>query len=573
MSEVTQPADDFNPAMGLEVPSLAEAGFEELLERRTPGLVWRFFATQRHFLGLILGGWVDWVRTRRGNQRRGLRFRVLQMGSWAAYPWVKRSLRKQSFPVQLRRRLEILGPSYIKLGQVLSLRQDLLPPAVTAELQNLLDRLPAVPYLRFLELVAQDLGRPVNEIFAWIDPRPTGSASIAQSHRATTLEGDSVILKVVKPGIRSLLQVDAKLLRLFSRVLQLFWARYQPRRVADEFIEYTLREVDLEREADNAETFAANFADSPNVVFPKIYRRSSGPSVLCMEFFDGLRPDSAAAAELEDGAKDRIIDTGVSVILDMLYRDGFFHADLHPGNLLILEDGNKAGFIDLGMVGRLEEDTRRSLLYYYYCLVTGDASNAARYLTALASDSPGADREGFRRTVEEVSRRWSRHANFEDFSLAQLILESVTLAGRYRLYFPVELVLMTKALVTFEGVGQMLKPGFDVAAASQRHITNLFLNQFNPMRLARESLRSAPDLIDAVVKGPMLITEGLRLLEKTARQPPRSPLTGMRGTLFGGFCLVAAAILLVGDTSGRLWPVAIVLLLAGLVAALSGGGG
>jgi len=567
MSEANPPADDFNPAMGLEIPSLAEAGFEELRERRPPGLLRRFLATQRQFIGLALGGWVDWVRSRRGRARRGLRFRLLQGGSWLIYPLLQRSLRREGFPIQLRRRFEILGPSYIKLGQVLSLRQDLMPRAITEELKNLLDRLPAVPYLRFLELIAEDLGRPVHEMFSWVDPRPTGSASIAQSHRATTLEGDSVILKVVKPGIRGMLAVDSRLLALFSRLLQLFWARYQPRRVAQEFIDYTLREVDLKREADNAEIFAANFADTPSVVFPRIYRRYSGSSVLCMEFFDGVRPDSEAAAALDERTKDQVIDAGVGVIIKMLYRDGFFHADLHPGNLLLLEEGKKTGFIDLGMVGRLEEGTRRTLLYYYYCLVTGDAVNAARYLSTVASDSPGADRNGFRRAVEEVSRRWARHANFEDFSFAQLILESVTLAARYRLYFPVELVLMTKALVTFEGVGQMLKPGFDIAAVSQRHVTHLFLHQFNPLRLAKESLRSAPELIDAVVKGPMLITEGLRLLEKAARQPSRSPLSGVRGTLFGGFCMVAAAILLVGDSGGRLWPLAAVLLVAGLLAA------
>ncbi|MEE8526030.1 MAG: AarF/UbiB family protein, partial [Thermoanaerobaculia bacterium] len=345
-----------------------------------------------------------------------------------------------------------------------------------------------------------------------------------------------------------------------------------------EFTEYTLREVDLLREADNCETFAANFSDQPDIRFPRIYRQYSSISVLCMEFFDGLRPDAAEAQDLAAEDKDRIIDLGVYSITRMLYRDGFFHADLHPGNLILLP-GPQAGFIDLGMVGRLDEDLRRTLLFYYYCLVTGDPSNAARYLANVAEPGPGADLEGFRREVEEVSRRWQRASSFADFSLGKLILESVGLGGRYRVYFPVEMVLMTKALVTFEAVGHILVPGFDVAAASKRHIQRIILRRFSPLRLAQEGLRGVPELIDAVVKGPLLISEGLRLLEQTTRRPRENPFAGVRGTIFGGFCMVAGAILLsnAGPPDASLepaqilarWGLPALLFLAGILAALN----
>jgi ubiquinone biosynthesis protein len=229
----------------------------------------------------------------------------------------------------------------------------------------------------------------------------------------------------------------------------------------------------------------------------------------------------------------------------MLYRDGFFHADLHPGNLIILP-GPKAGFIDLGMVGRLDDHVRRTLLYYYYSLVSGDSATAARYLTSLAEPGPGADPDGFRREVEEVSRRWRIAANFRDFSLAQLIAGSVAFGGKYRMVFPVELVLMVKALVTFEAVGHRMKPGFDVAAVSRPHLNRILLHQFSPWSLLRESLRGAPELVDALVKAPLLVTEGLRLLEQSTRRPTTNPFAGLRGTVFGGFCLLAAAVLVVG---------------------------
>ncbi|MEM7582700.1 MAG: AarF/UbiB family protein [Acidobacteriota bacterium] len=551
--------------MGTKVPSLADAGYEELRETRPAGLVRRYLVTQRHLLGLLLGGLIDYCRTRPRSKRRGLRFRGAQFVALVARLFIKRSLAKQPFPVQLRRRLELLGPTYIKLGQVLSLREDLLPRPITEELKNLLSRLPAVTYDRYLELVAEGLGRPVGEAFSWIEPIPAGSASIAQSHRATTVDGESVILKVVKPGIRETLKRDATLLGIFGNGLQLLLPRYQPKRVLQEFTDYTLREVDLVREADNAESFAANFRDVPDVRFPRIYRRYSSTTVLCMEFFDGIRPDAEAAEQLTEAEKDRVIDLGVSAITRMLYGDGFFHADLHPGNLLILP-GPQAGFIDLGMVGRLTEDVRRTLLYYYYCLVTGDAANAARYLTSVAEPGPGSDPDGFRREVEEVSRRWQRSSSYEDFSFAQLILESVSLGAEYRVYFPIETVLMTKALVTFEAVGHMLKPGFDVAEVSKSHITRMIMDRFNPLRLTRESLRGAPELIDAMVKAPSLVSQGLKLLERSAKRRNENPLAGVRGTIFGGFSLVAAAILAAAEGP---WPLWALLLLVGLGAGLN----
>src|SRR5262249_29641665 len=177
---------------------------------------------------LVGGGLIAYSNAAREEGKRG--FGVLLTRFWAllARPWVDRTLRDQPFPVQLRRRLEILGPTYIKLGQVLSLREDLLPRSITEELKNLLDRLPVVPFPRYLELIADDLDRPPGEAFAWIDPKPLGSASIAQTHRARTHQGDEVILKVVKPGIKQTLERDTVLLRILGAFLEWILPRFQP---------------------------------------------------------------------------------------------------------------------------------------------------------------------------------------------------------------------------------------------------------------------------------------------------------------------------------------------------------
>jgi ubiquinone biosynthesis protein len=541
----------------------AEPAFELMVVRKPPGLIRRALAVNRQLAGLFAGGIIAHARARADQGRGGPGLWLERLLAFLLRPFVRRDLRDAPFAVQLRRRLELLGPTYIKLGQILSLREDLLPHEVTEELKHLLNRLPAVSFEDFTALVEDDLGRPIEEMYAWVDEVPLGSASIAQIHRATTREGDAVVIKAVKPGIRETLRTDARLLRALAGVLQLAFPRYQPRRIIHEFVDYTQREVDLRREADNAENFAANFVDEPDIVFPVIYREYSGQSVLTMEFFDGLRPDGPEARELPLEERRRLVDLGAAAIIRMIYQDGVFHADLHPGNLVVLP-GPKAGFIDLGMVGRLDHDLRRTLLYYYYCLVTGDTDNAARYLAGAADSGRGGDPHGFRREVAELSGRWRRAATFDTFSLGQLILESVTRGAQYRMYFPVEMVLMVKALITFEGVGQALLPGFNVAEVSERHVRRIFIRQFSPIRLVQEELRGAPELLDALIRVPQLVTEGLRVLEKTTRRRAENPLSGLRGTLLAGCCLVSGAIIM---AFGGPWPVwgamfAVALLLA-----------
>lgn len=531
------------------------------------GLIRRFLTTQRHLFALVLGGLV--AHARQGQALgKGRRFRLLfnleRLLAWMVRPFLDKAIVDRPFPVQLRRRLEILGPTYIKLGQVLALRQDILPASITDELKNLLDRLPVVPFDRYLSLIEEDLGRPVAAMYSWVDPIPTGSASIAQIHRATTREGDSVIIKVVKPGIRETLTRDAVLLRILGVFLQRLIPRYRPKQLIKEFVEYTRREVDLRREADNAETFTANFHDLPGVAFPQIYRQYSNSRVLCMEFLKGFKPGSPETDSLSDEDRDRLVDLGAASIIRMLFQDGFFHADLHPGNLLVLP-GPRLGFIDLGMVGRFENDLRRTFLYYYYTLVMGDAEGAARYLGAIAQPGPGADPAGFRREVTEILLRWNRSSGFREFSLAQLIMRCVNLGAQHNLYFPVEMVLMVKALVTFEGVGQILKPGLDVAAVSRTHANSIFRAQFSPQNLIKDVLRAGPEVLEALAKAPSLITEGLRLLEQATRRSPENPFAGIRGTLFGGFCMVAGAVL--AGARGP-WPVWAILFAVGIGTAI-----
>jgi ubiquinone biosynthesis protein len=245
------------------------------------------------------------------------------------------------------------------------------------------------------------------------------------------------------------------------------------------------------------------------------------------------------------------IDLGVGAILRMIYRDGFFHADLHPANLMIFKTpGTKeisVGFIDLGIVGRFSRDMRKRMFYYFYSLVTGDPESAARYLMSLTLPRKGADIEGFRRAASDRYARWLTTPNFKDFSLAQVILQSILMAGHYKIQYPREIILMVKALVTIEGVGHIFDPEIDIPSVVHRHVRFILKQEFNPVNLVRDSALVLPEMVDVLRKNPLILTEGMRVLEPNLKKPPAGPLNGVHGTLLAGFCLLAGALILVAN--------------------------
>ena len=520
------------------------------------GAFWRFFTVWRHVAGLLMGGHIAYVESLPRVQKTGMRSLGKRMLAGILKPFVRSDLRDQPFPEQLRRRLEILGPTFTKLGQIMAIREDLLPEVITEELDSLMDHLPPIPFAQVKAIVERELEDPVDSLFRSIDPEPLAAASIAQVHRATTHDGRDVVVKVIKPGIRDVVTSDLKLLEFFGVFLQWLLPRYQPTQIIEEFGAYTKREIDFDYEADHAEIFAANFQDVPGVVFPDVHRELSTSDVLTMEYLGGIRPGPQAVRELSEAERQRVIDLGASAVIRMLYKDGFFHADLHAGNLKILPGDRpedlQIGFIDLGMVGRFRADIRRRMLYYYYALVRGDVENAARYLLDMARVGEGGDPQGFRRAVSDMARHFLMRSKQGSISLAQVILQSLSLGGRYRIFFPVEMTLMVKALVTFEGVGRTLDPDLDVVAVSRRHVQRIFRERFNPLTLGSELLSNAPELVDVALKLPQLLTSGAAQLEESLTdQPPSDPLSGVRSSVIAGACIVGGVISVV--QGGPLW--------------------
>ena len=496
--------------------------------------------------GLLAGGLVAYVCSPQPDWRHG---RPLGLTRWLASLVARRldpALVDQPFATQLRHRLVQLGPTYIKLGQIMAVREDMLPRRVTDELKNLFDQAPAAAFPAIRILIETELGRPLTALFARIEEQPLGSASLAQVHRATTRDSQDVVVKVLKPGVRDLVLADLTLLRGLGRILDWLVPHYQPAAIIEEFRAYTVRELDLTVEADNGETFAAYFQDTPAIVFPRMYRELSGASFLTMAYLDGFKPGDPATFALDEAQRERVVQLGAQAILQMLYRDGFFHADLHAGNLLILPGPPvRVGFVDLGMVGRFEDETRRRLLYYYHALVVGDVEKAAHYLGGIAEIGPRGRPEDFRRAVVELSRRFLLRAGRGEFSIARLILESMRLGGRYRMRFRVELVLMVKALVTFEGVGRMVDPDLDVVAVSRVHVGRIFRDQFRLARLRRELVRNSPELLDLAGRLPELLPRMAKMLEHSSQpRPSIDTSAGLRGAIFAAACILGGVVIL-----------------------------
>lgn len=530
-------------------------------------VVIRFFLLYRHVIGLIMGGFVAHVKALPPYKRKGLRSIGSRVPAFFVKILVKKELRNQPLGVQLRQRLEMLGPTYIKLGQLMAIREDILPKNITDELKLLLDQLPEIPFEAIREIIEDSLDAPLNELFIEVHKEAIGSASIGQTHRATTWNGRPVVIKVIKPGIRETILSDIKLLQILSNFLEWIIPRYQPKLILNEFGRYTQREIDLTFEADNVEIFSANFKKDPDVVFPKIYRDLSTPDVLCMEYIDGLKPYHPGIFELSEADQARIIDLGAGAIIKMIFEDGFFHADLHPGNIIVLP-GPKIAFIDVGIVGRFEERIMRSMFYYFYSLINDDIESTTKYLLTMARIDKAGDIMEFRRAVSDLYRRYLIHAARGNFSLAQLVMESLVMAGKHRVFFPVEMTLMVKALLTFEGVGLHLNPKLDIPKLSAKHIKAIYKRRYSPEQLFNQFKRGIPAAMDVLVRLPEIISDSTRFWDDTLQDKPKeNPLAGLRSGLIASAFVIGAVIAYVQGASPVIWAV---LFVTGALLALFG---
>src|SRR5437763_5736943 len=311
-------------------------------------------------------------------------------------------------PQRVRRVFEILGPTFVKLGQILAARPDLFGPEWITELEKLQSQAPPLDFEDLRPQIEEDLGAPLEEIFAKVDTTPLAAASVAQVHRATLKDGTEVVLKIQRPGIRPNIEADMRLLAYLAslaekRVPQL--AAYHPQNVVQQFVKSLQNELNFMTEGHNAEQDAANFEENDQIVIPRIYWEWTRQRINVQGFVDGIPGVNVQAIDAAGMDRKRIAQTGASAVLKMIMMDGLFHADPHPGNFIILP-GERIAFIDFGMIGRVSEVRRRQIMTLLQTLLDNDAEGLSMVLLAW-SGREGDDSGDLSEAVEEVLSKYA----------------------------------------------------------------------------------------------------------------------------------------------------------------------
>jgi ubiquinone biosynthesis protein len=416
-----------------------------------------------------------------------------------------------NFGVRLRLTLDDLGPTFVKFGQVLSTRSDILPESVLSELQKLQDTAKPMPAGVAQRIIEQELGAPVEEVFASFDPVPLGSASIGQVHKAVLRGGETVAVKVQRPEAPGRVAGDLELMRDFAAFLDRRFGRglfVDVGGLVAEFEVVVRRELDYSAEAENARRFAANFAGT-QVVIPEIYLDLSTPRVLTEEFIEGTRFRDIRPLSLTPSERRRVATMGADAIFRMAFEDGFFHGDPHPSNLLLTPSGDLA-LLDFGMVGYMSEGDIEALSRLFIAVIQRDASAALRGLERLGVGFATEIRADLVRDLREFLNKYSG-LSVGEVTLGQALSELIALARRYRLSMPPVFPLLTKALVTAEGLARSIDPTINVYDVARPYAQRLLSERYRPSNVvdvveerAMEYARYAEELPDQV---SLILTE------------------------------------------------------------------
>lgn len=472
---------------------------------------------------------------------------------------------RASTPVRLRRVLEDLGPSFVKLGQIMSTRADLLPPDVITELRKLQDSAPRVPFEAIRERVEQALGSSLAEVFDSFDEEPLAAASIAQVHRAQ-LKTDAglidVVVKVQRPGIAQTISSDLDLLHSLAALLERTVAEsriYSPTGLVQQFDRAVTSELDFTTEAENAVRFARNFEGDSRVLFPTVYRQASTKHIITLGFLDGKKISEAVVSGFSGHQLARI---AMDIIIKQIFDHGFFHADPHPGNVLVLgtPEAPIYALIDLGMVGRLSPRMRDLTVDLMVAAVREDFEGVADALYALATPTRKIDMVAYRAQVALLAERYVGRS-LKDINVSMLVQDLVTTGSRFGLEVPPDFLLVGKSLMTIEGIGKQIAPELDILAEARPFFLEILRKRYSPERLGAELLRRVERLSTAAVTVPDQVREVLddlrngRLTFQVSHPTLKASADHLGRRVFtaivAGFLILAAAILLAANKD---WP-------------------
>ena len=447
-----------------------------------------------------------------------------------------------------------LGPSFIKLGQIVSTRTDVMPPDLVSELKKLQDDVAAIPSTEVRAQIEGAFGKTVEEIYERFDEKPIAAASIGQVHRAVlkTAEGPKdVVVKVQRPGVAQTVARDLEILDFMAGLLERAVPEskiYQPRKQVAEFARSITAELDYTIEADHARRFFKNFEGQPHIRFPRVYDEASARTVLTLEFLEGKKVYDAIA---EGHSGEKIAKATTAIIVKQIFEDGFFHADPHPGNIFILgeKDAPVIGMVDLGMVGRMSPEMRDKTVDLMFAAVRGDSMGVADALYAIGRPLRRVDMQAYRAEASMLAEKYLGRS-MKDLKFTPLIKDLVNGATKYGLEIPSDFLLMGRALMTLEGVGREIHPELNVFEETKPLFFEMVKARYSPEKLLTQGWSAFQKFGGAAYDAPQQlreVLEDLRLGRLSVRTDsadgPRSyDRLGRR--LFSG--LVAAGLIMAG---------------------------
>jgi ubiquinone biosynthesis protein len=404
-----------------------------------------------------------------------------------------RALGELTAPVRFAKLLAALGPTYIKLGQILSMRKDLLAPDWIAALETLQDDAPPLPFEAIREQVESSLGGTLQDLYASFDEAPLATASIAQTHRARTREGDEVVVKVQRPGIEATMRSDLDLLYLAAQILEASIDEMQifgvvP--VIEEFEKGLLKELNFNQELSNLLEFQRNLDPSRKVSVPRPYPELSTRTVLTMQFFAGrpirkLVPKSAEA--------QAVVNEIVHAALKQVLVDGVFHGDPHAGNLLYGEDG-RVCMIDLGMVGHVSQEQRDDIVTLMIAAIANDATTIARVLLKMGTPTQRVNLNELKADIERIRAEYLVVENFGEYDSTGFIEAFSKAAGRYRIKLARDMAILGKAAATLEDIIRTLHPEVDLVGIARPFLDDIVKRRLSPQRILGEMMNEATGL-------------------------------------------------------------------------------